>query len=110
MKKVSELIVGCYMICVVLAQKAFLSNEVIDGLMDFKAHNTLEDLFRDCNSRLLLCKDRKANQTRYLCLMESVVGSWTEDTKISGLICLSVLAQQKPAVAVPSQAAGNDPK
>ena len=67
MKKVSELIVGCYMICVVLAQKAFLSNEVIDGLM------------------------------------ESVVGSWTEDTKISGLICLSVLAQQKPAVAVPKK-------
>ncbi|KAJ5477664.1 hypothetical protein N7530_003173 [Penicillium desertorum] len=67
MKKVSELIVGCYMICVVLAQKAFLSNEVIDGLM------------------------------------ESVVGSWTEDTKISGLICLSVLAQQKPAVTVPKK-------
>ncbi|KGO59818.1 HEAT, type 2 [Penicillium expansum] len=67
MKKVSELIVGCYMICVVLAQKAFLSNEVIDGLM------------------------------------ESVVGSWTEDTKISGLICLSVLAQQKPTVTIPKK-------
>ncbi|KAJ5781893.1 uncharacterized protein N7518_010376 [Penicillium psychrosexuale] len=67
MKNVSELIVGCYMICVVLAQKAFLSNEVIDGLM------------------------------------ESVVGSWTEDTKISGLICLSVLAQQKPAVTIPKR-------
>ncbi|KAJ5779796.1 hypothetical protein N7457_007516 [Penicillium paradoxum] len=65
MKNVSELIVGCYMICVVLAQKAFLSNEVIDGLM------------------------------------ESVVSSWTEDTKTSGLICLSVLAQQKPAVTIP---------
>lgn len=67
MKKVSELIVGCYMICVVLAQKAFLSNEVIDGLM------------------------------------ESVVGSWTEETKVSGLICLSVLAQQKPAVTIPKK-------
>ncbi|KAF4761136.1 hypothetical protein HAV15_006933 [Penicillium sp. str.  len=67
MKKVSELIVGCYMICVVLAQKAFLSNEVIEGLM------------------------------------ESVVGSWTEDTKISGLICLSVLAQQKPSVTIPKK-------
>ncbi|KAJ5448634.1 hypothetical protein N7445_003455 [Penicillium cf. griseofulvum] len=67
MKKVSELIVGCYMICVVLAQKAFLSSEVIDGLM------------------------------------ESVVGSWTEETKISGLICLSVLAQQKPAVTIPKK-------
>ncbi|EKV07026.1 SSU processome component Utp10, putative [Penicillium digitatum] len=67
LKKVSELIVGCYMICVVLAQKAFLSNEVIDGLM------------------------------------ESVVGSWTEETKTSGLICLSVLAQQKPAVTIPKR-------
>ncbi|KAF9248497.1 hypothetical protein DTO027I6_8628 [Penicillium roqueforti] len=67
MKNVSELIVGSYMICVVLAQKAFLSNEVTDGLM------------------------------------ESVVGSWTEDTKISGLICLSVLAQQKPTVTIPKR-------
>lgn len=67
MKKVSELIVGCYMICVVLAQKAFLSNEVIDGLM------------------------------------ESVVSSWTEDTKTSGLICLSVLAQQKPVTTIPKK-------
>ncbi|KXG53254.1 uncharacterized protein PGRI_003040 [Penicillium griseofulvum] len=67
MKKVSELIVGCYMICVVLAQKAFLSSEVSDGLM------------------------------------ESVVGSWTEDTKLSGLICLSVLAQQKPDFTIPKK-------
>jgi U3 small nucleolar RNA-associated protein 10 len=64
MKKVSELIVGCYMICVVLAQKALLSNQVIDGLM------------------------------------ESIVGSWTEDTKNSGLICLSFLAQQKETVGI----------
>jgi U3 small nucleolar RNA-associated protein 10 len=64
MKKVSELIVGCYMICVVLAQKALLSNQVIDGLM------------------------------------ESIVGSWTEDTKNSGLICLSFLAQQKATVGI----------
>ncbi|KAJ5769817.1 uncharacterized protein N7511_001868 [Penicillium nucicola] len=64
MKKVSELIVSCYMICVVLAQKALLSNQVIDGLM------------------------------------ESIVGSWTEDTKNSGLICLSFLAQQKETVGL----------
>ncbi|KAJ5138303.1 uncharacterized protein N7515_003151 [Penicillium bovifimosum] len=65
MKKASELIVGSYMICVVLAQKAFLSDDVINGVM------------------------------------ESVVGSWTEDTKTSGLICLSVLSQHKPTVTIP---------
>ncbi|CAG8401998.1 unnamed protein product [Penicillium salamii] len=66
-ENVPELLVGCYMICVVLAQKAFLSNEVIEGLM------------------------------------ESVVGSWSEDTKTSGLICLSVLAQQKPFITIPKR-------
>ena len=66
-ENVPELLVGCYMICVVLAQKAFLSNEVIEGLM------------------------------------ESVVGSWSEDTKASGLICLSVLVQQKPVVTIPKR-------
>jgi U3 small nucleolar RNA-associated protein 10 len=66
-KNVPELLVACYMICVVLAQKAFLSNEVIEGLM------------------------------------ESVVGSWSDDTKTSGLICLSVLAQQKPVVTIPKR-------
>ncbi|KAJ5087020.1 hypothetical protein NUU61_008327 [Penicillium alfredii] len=67
MKRVSELIISCYMICVVLAQKASLSDEVVDGLM------------------------------------ESVVSSWTEETKSSGLICLSVLAQQKPSVSIPKK-------
>ncbi|KAJ5231850.1 uncharacterized protein N7469_006438 [Penicillium citrinum] len=62
LKKVPELIVSCYMISVVLAQKAMLSEDVLNGLM------------------------------------ETVVGSWTEETLSSALICLSVLAQQKPSV------------
>lgn len=66
-KNVPELLVACYMISVVLAQKASLSNEVIGGLM------------------------------------ESVVGSWSEETKGSGLICLSVLAQHKPVVTIPKK-------
>ncbi|KAJ5976317.1 hypothetical protein N7481_010024 [Penicillium waksmanii] len=67
MKKVSELIVSCYMISVVLAQKAMLSEDVLDGLM------------------------------------ETVVVSWTEETLSSGLICLSVLAQQKPSTILPKK-------
>lgn len=34
MRKVSELIVSCYMISVVLAQKASLTDDVLDGLME----------------------------------------------------------------------------
>lgn len=34
MKNVSELVIGCYMISVVLAQKAALQDEVLDGLME----------------------------------------------------------------------------
>ncbi|KAJ5379781.1 U3 small nucleolar RNA-associated protein 10 [Penicillium cataractarum] len=64
LKKVSELIVSCYMISVVLAQKASLTDDVLDGLM------------------------------------ESVVTSWTEETLSSGLICLSVLAQQKSSASL----------
>ncbi|CAI7583551.1 unnamed protein product [Penicillium manginii] len=67
MKKVSELIVSCYMISVVLAQKAMLSEDVLNGLM------------------------------------ETVVFSWTEETLSSGLICLSVLAQQKPSTVLPKK-------
>ncbi|KAJ5593889.1 uncharacterized protein N7459_000097 [Penicillium hispanicum] len=67
MKKIPELIISCYMISVVLAQKAALTDKVIDGLM------------------------------------ESVVGSWTEETLSSGLICLAVLAQQKPTTALPKK-------
>lgn len=67
MKKVSELIISCYMISVVLAQKAILAEDVLDGLM------------------------------------ESVVTSWTEETISSGLICLSVLAQQKSSVGLPKR-------
>lgn len=65
MKKVPELTISCYMISVVLARKALLSDDVIDGLM------------------------------------ESVVASWTEETFSSGMICLSVLAQQKPSTLLP---------
>lgn len=67
MKKISELIISSYMISVVLAEKATLAEDVLDGLM------------------------------------ESVVTSWTAETVSSGLICLSVLAQQKPSVILPKK-------
>lgn len=65
MKRIPELIISCYMISVVLAQKAALGENVIHGLM------------------------------------ESVVASWTEETMGSGLICLSVLAQQTSSPILP---------
>ncbi|KAL3472148.1 hypothetical protein BJX99DRAFT_10862 [Aspergillus californicus] len=34
MKNVSELVIGCYMVCVVLAQKAELQDRVLNGLME----------------------------------------------------------------------------
>lgn len=67
MKNVSELVIGCYMVSVVLAQKAALQDEVLDGLM------------------------------------EAVVGSWTPETTSSGLICIAVLAQQKPNTTIPKR-------
>ncbi|KAJ5087353.1 U3 small nucleolar RNA-associated protein 10 [Penicillium angulare] len=67
MKRVSEMIISCYMVSVVLAQKATLADDVLDGLM------------------------------------ESVVASWTEETFNSGLICLAVLAQQKPSPSLPKK-------
>jgi U3 small nucleolar RNA-associated protein 10 len=67
MKKIPELIISCYMISVVLAQKATLADNVLDSLM------------------------------------ESIVASWTEETISSGLICLSVLAQQKPTASLPKK-------
>ncbi|KAL4973598.1 U3 small nucleolar RNA-associated protein 10 [Aspergillus desertorum] len=67
MKDVSELVIGCYMVCVVLAQKADLQDRVLDGLM------------------------------------EAVTGSWTEETLGSGLICIAVLAQQKPEPVLPKR-------
>ncbi|KAL4875043.1 hypothetical protein BJY04DRAFT_233091 [Aspergillus karnatakaensis] len=67
MKDVSELVIGCYMVCVVLAQKADLQDRVLDGLM------------------------------------EAVADSWTEETLNPGLICVSVLAQQKPEAALPKR-------
>ncbi|KAJ5639074.1 U3 small nucleolar RNA-associated protein 10 [Penicillium longicatenatum] len=67
LKKVPELIISCYMISVVLAQKASLSDDVLNGLM------------------------------------ETVVASWTEETLSSGLICLSVLSQQKPTASLPKK-------
>lgn len=67
LKDVSELVIGCYMVCVVLAQKAELQDQVLDGLM------------------------------------EGVAGSWTEETLSSGLICIAVLAQQKPEPVLPKR-------
>ncbi|KAL4913764.1 hypothetical protein BDW62DRAFT_157813 [Aspergillus aurantiobrunneus] len=67
MKDVSELVIGCYMVCVVLAQKAELQGDVLDGLM------------------------------------EAVAGSWTEETLSSALICIAVLAQQKPEAVLPKR-------
>ncbi|OJJ49101.1 hypothetical protein ASPZODRAFT_23375 [Penicilliopsis zonata CBS 506.65] len=66
-KTASELIVGCYMITVVLAQNASLEDHVLDTLM------------------------------------EAVVGSWTEETVNSGLICVAVLAQRKPDARLPKK-------
>lgn len=66
-KKVPELVIGCYMLSVVLAQKAALEDKVLDGLM------------------------------------EAVVGSWTKETTNCGLICLSVLAQQKGELKLPKK-------
>lgn len=67
LKDVSELVIGCYMVCVVLAQKAELQDQVLDGLM------------------------------------EAVAGSWTEETLSSALICIAVLAQQKPEPVLPKR-------
>ncbi|KAG2417997.1 hypothetical protein HFD88_001097 [Aspergillus terreus] len=67
MKDISELVIGCYMVCVVLAQKAALQDNVLDSLM------------------------------------EAIVASWTVETVSSGLICLSVLAQQKPEPTIPKR-------
>ncbi|GLA17631.1 snoRNA-binding rRNA-processing protein utp10 [Aspergillus niger] len=68
LKDVSELVIGCYMVCVVLAQKSSLQDKLLDGLM------------------------------------EAVAGSWTDETKDSGLICLSVLAQKKSDARIPKRA------
>ena len=67
MKKVSELVIGGYMVSVVLAQKLALEDKVTDGLM------------------------------------EAVVGSWTDETILSGFICLSVLARKKSNVKLPKK-------
>ncbi|KAF7155118.1 hypothetical protein CNMCM5623_006545 [Aspergillus felis] len=68
LKSVSELVIGCYMVSVVLAQKSSLQDKVLDGLM------------------------------------EAVAVSWTEETVESGLVCLAVLAQQKPETKLPRRA------
>lgn len=68
MKSVSELIICCYMVSVVLARKATLSDEVLDGLM------------------------------------EAIVGSWIDETMESGLVCLAIVAQQKPDATIPKRA------
>ena len=67
MKSASELLIGSYMICVALARKATLSNEVLDGLM------------------------------------EAIVGSWTDETISTGLVCVAILAQQKPDATIPKR-------
>lgn len=46
MKDVSELVIGCYMVCVVLAQKAELQDQVLDGLMEAVAGSWAEDTMK----------------------------------------------------------------
>ncbi|KAL4932043.1 snoRNA-binding rRNA-processing protein UTP10 [Aspergillus undulatus] len=43
LKDVSELVIGCYMVCVVLAQKAELQERVLDGLMEAVAGSWTEE-------------------------------------------------------------------
>ncbi|OOG00524.1 hypothetical protein ASPCADRAFT_202383 [Aspergillus carbonarius ITEM 5010] len=43
MKDVSELVIGCYMVCVVLAQKASLQDTLLDGLMEAVAGSWTEE-------------------------------------------------------------------
>ncbi|PGG96383.1 hypothetical protein AJ80_09838 [Polytolypa hystricis UAMH7299] len=59
LKKISELVIGCYMLCVVITNKGALEDNVIDSLM------------------------------------EAVAGTWNQETLVSGMICLSVLAQHR---------------
>ncbi|OJD16592.1 hypothetical protein AJ78_03232 [Emergomyces pasteurianus Ep9510] len=63
--KVPELVIGCYMVCVVIAHKASLEDTVLDGLM------------------------------------EAVAGTWTQETHLAALKCLSVLAQHKASNGLP---------
>ncbi|PGH31297.1 U3 small nucleolar RNA-associated protein 10 [[Emmonsia] crescens] len=63
--KVPELVIGCYMLCVVLANKASLEDTVLDGLM------------------------------------EAVAGTWTQETRLAAMTCLSVLAQHKTSHELP---------
>ncbi|KAL1962182.1 hypothetical protein VTN77DRAFT_528 [Rasamsonia byssochlamydoides] len=67
LKKVPELVIGCYMLAVVFATKAALQDNVLDTLM------------------------------------EAVVGSWTQETMSSGIVCLAVLAQHKEDVKLPKK-------
>ncbi|QSS51038.1 U3 small nucleolar RNA-associated protein [Histoplasma capsulatum var. duboisii H88] len=63
--KVPELVIGCYMLCVVIANKTLLEDNVLDGLM------------------------------------EAVAGTWTQETLLAGLTCLSVLGQHKTSQELP---------
>ncbi|PGH07574.1 hypothetical protein AJ79_06244 [Helicocarpus griseus UAMH5409] len=65
LSKVPELAIACYMLCVVMANKASLEDNVLDGLM------------------------------------EAVSGTWTQETRIAAMTCLSVLAQQKSSPGIP---------
>ncbi|KAK2802261.1 snoRNA-binding rRNA-processing protein utp10 [Emmonsiellopsis sp. PD_5] len=65
--KVPELVVGCYMLCVVIANKVDLEDKVADGLM------------------------------------EAVAGTWTPDTRLAGMTCLSVLAQNRSSSGIPKK-------
>ncbi|WEW61547.1 snoRNA-binding rRNA-processing protein utp10 [Emydomyces testavorans] len=65
LQKAPQLVVGCYMLCVILANKASLEDNVLDSLM------------------------------------EAVSGSWTQMNYVSGIICLSVLAEQKKEQLLP---------
>ncbi|EEH48719.1 snoRNA-binding rRNA-processing protein UTP10 [Paracoccidioides brasiliensis Pb18] len=62
---VPELVIGCYMICIVIANKASLEDNVLDGLM------------------------------------EAVVGTWNQETRLAAMTCLSVLVQHKNSPGLP---------
>ncbi|EEQ91542.1 U3 small nucleolar RNA-associated protein 10 [Blastomyces dermatitidis ER-3] len=63
--KAPEIIIGCYMLCVVIAKKTSLEDTVLDGLL------------------------------------EAVAGTWTQETRLAAMTCLSVLAQHKSSQELP---------
>lgn len=67
LKKVPDLIIACYMICVVIASKCPVDDTVLDSLM------------------------------------EVIAGTWTQSTLVSGIVCLSVLTDQKRGGRLPEK-------